>query len=155
MQLAEINIARLKKPLDHPQTAGFTNNLDRINDVAERSEGFVWRYTDESGNATDTQIADDPLVIVNVSVWESIEALETFVFGTIHRQFYARRDEWFNTLQSMHFAMWWVEDGTQPTIEEAMERLQHYEAVGSSDQAFGWDYIPAISKWRTARCSAA
>lgn len=155
MHLAEINIAKLKLPLDNAASADFANNLDRINGVAERSNGFVWRFKDESGNATDTQVMSDPLVIANVSVWETVEDLETFVFGTVHKQFYARREEWFKSLGSMHFAMWWVTPGIMPTMGEAMARLAHFDAHGSTDHAFSWDHIPAISHWRNARCSAA
>lgn len=153
MHLAEINIARLKHDQDDPRVADFMNNLDRINGIAERSQGFVWRFTDESGNATDSRITPDPRLIVNVSVWESMPDLERFVWDTVHRQFYQRRAEWFNVLDGMHFAMWWVTPGNHPSVDEAMQRLDHLNTHGSTDHAFGWEYLPNATRWRTARCT--
>lgn len=151
--LAEINIARLKHDADDPRVAEFMIALDRINGIAERSNGFQWRYTDDSGNATDTIVMNDPRVIVNVSTWASVENLETFVWGTIHRQFYQRRKDWLNVLDSMHFAMWWVEPGAQPSVAEAMSRLEHHNTHGNSDHAFGWSHLPQATRWRSANCN--
>ena len=91
MQLAEINVARLRYPLDDPRVAEFVANLDRVNALAERSPGFVWRLKDEAGNATQIRAYDDPLIIVNMSVWSSIETLYEFAFATMHRRFMQRR----------------------------------------------------------------
>ncbi|MGR3433601.1 MAG: DUF3291 domain-containing protein [Shimia sp.] len=153
--LAEINVARLKAPLDDPRTAGFTDNLGRLNALAERMPGFVWRYTDASGNATDTRVDPDPLVIPNLSLWSDARALETYVFGTLHRQFYARRAEWMGALGSMHFAMWWVPEGHRPDMAEALARLAHLDVHGDTDHAFGWAHLRDLSTWRTARCAPA
>jgi len=152
MHLAEINIARLRHDPDDARSAPFMNALDKVNAIAERVPGFVWRYTDESGNATETRVVDDPKVIVNVSVWEDVGALENFVWGTVHRQFYQRREEWFDSLDSMHFAMWWVEPGSRPGIDEAMQRLEYLNEHGDSEHAFGWSYLPEAQRWRSARC---
>lgn len=153
MQLAEINVARLTHPVDHPAVAGFVDNLERINGIAERTDGFVWRHLDQSGNATDTRIDPDPRVIVNLSVWRDVESLERFVWGTLHRQFYARRAEWFAALGRMHLAMWWIRDGAFPTIDEAVARLDHLDAHGPSPRAFGWADLPQAVRWREARCA--
>ncbi|WP_179380720.1 DUF3291 domain-containing protein [Jannaschia marina] len=155
MQLAEINIAHLTHEIGHPAVADFADNLDRINALAERMPGFVWRHVDPSGNATETRIDPDPRVIVNLSVWEGVEALETFVWGTAHVQFYRRRAEWFHAMERMQFAMWWVEDGHRPTVAEAVERLAHHQAHGDTDHAFGWAHLPAATRWRSARCEPA
>lgn len=152
-QLAEVNVARLLAPLDDPKIADFTNNLDRVNRLAERMDGFVWRHVDETGNATDTQIDADPNVIYNCSVWASAETLERFVWGTLHTRFYERRTEWFRALGSMHFAMWWVPEGHRPTPEESIAKLAHLEAYGPSDKAFGWAELPGATMWRTHRCT--
>lgn len=149
--LAELNIARLKHDADDPSVAPFFDALDRVNGIAERSNGFQWRYTDESGNATDTQATADPRVIINVSTWDTVENFETFVWGTIHKQFYHRRAEWFDVLDSMHFSMWWVEPGEKPTVEEALARLDHLNQHGDSDFAFGWAHLPEASRWRAAQ----
>lgn len=154
MHLAELNIARLRQPLDHPASADFANALTRVNALAERMPGFVWRHIDESGNATDTRVDEDPNVIVNLSVWKDVASFETFVWGTVHKQFYDRRAEWFETLDAMHFAMWWVEKGHRPTIEEAAERLATLNRIGPSDYAFGWAQLTEATRWRQARCVA-
>lgn len=151
-QLAEVNVARLLAPLDDPKIADFVNNLDLVNGLAERMDGFVWRHIDESGNATDTQISDDPNVIYNCSVWASAQALEKFVWGTVHARFYQRRADWFGALGSMHFAMWWVPEGHRPDPEESMERLALLNAEGPSERAFGWPQLPGAKLWQTHQC---
>ncbi len=153
MHLAELNIARLRFNLDDPRVADFVDNLDRINAIAERSEGFVWRYKDECGNATNTDAFDNPLIIVNLSVWQDAKTLERFVWQTAHKQIYARRAEWFEVMDKMHFAMWWVKEGTRPTVDEARERLEFLQANGPSDYAFGWESLPNVQMWREARCA--
>ena len=93
--IAQLNIGRFRYPTDDPRMAAFMGNLDRINALAERSEGFVWRLKDDSNNATAIRPASDPTMAVNLSVWESVEALERFVWATVHKQFYNRKGEWF------------------------------------------------------------
>ena len=151
-QLAEVNVARLKAPPGDARVAPFIDALDRINAVAERIEGFVWRHVDGTGNATDTRVAPDPLVIYNASTWEGVEALERFVWGTVHARFYERRAEWFDALGSVHFAMWWVPPGTKPTPDDATARLAHLGANGPSERAFGWREAPGATSWRQGRC---
>jgi hypothetical protein len=106
MHLAQLNIGRARYPLDDPRMAGFMNALDAINAVAERSPGFVWRMQSESGNATDIKFTDDPQMISNMSVWESAETLEQFVWNTAHRRIYARKHEWFEQPAQAIFVMW-------------------------------------------------
>lgn len=153
LHLAEINIARLLHPLDDPRIADFVASLDRINALAERTPGFCWRLKDETGNATELSAFDDPLVIVNMSVWTSPETLENFVWKTVHKQVYARRAEWFGLMRMEHFAMWWVEPGTRPTVAEGRERIEHLRRHGDSDHAFGWSHLPHVKLWQQARCA--
>jgi hypothetical protein len=153
MHLAELNIARLKYPFEDPRIAEFVDNLDRINGIAERSPGFMWRLKDESGNATDIQAFDDPLVIVNMSVWRDAESLEHFVWNTIHKQFYRKRAEWFSLMEKQHFVMWWVDEGHKPTLDEAKARLEHLDRHGGDDFAFGWSHLPHVKLWQQARCA--
>ena len=152
--LAELNIGRLRYEIDDPRMADFVNNLAMINALAERSPGFVWRYQDDSGNATNTRpYADDPRIAINMSVWENVEALETYVWQTVHKRFYGRRHEWFEKFEGPYFVMWWVPNGHRPTVAEGVERLDHLKNNGSSDHAFGWQSVPAAQLWKTARCA--
>jgi hypothetical protein len=153
--LAQLNIGRFRYPTDDPRMADFMNNLDLVNGLAERSQGFVWRLKDESNNATDIRpFDDDPNMAVNLSVWESVDALERFVWQTIHKRFYGRRPEWFEKMEGPHFVMWWVPAGHLPSVEEAKERLAHLVAHGPSDHAFGWESVRTAQLWKTARCDA-
>lgn len=136
MQLAQINVGRLLHSIDDPRIADFVDNLDRVNAVAERSEGFVWRLKDETGNATQIAFGDDPRVIVNMSVWQSVEALEAFAYRTIHRRFVQRRKEWFAPFGAAFVALWWVEDGAMPVTAEGRRRLAHLNQYGPSPYAF-------------------
>lgn len=135
-QLAQINIARLLYPEGDSRVAFFFDNLERINTLAERSPGFVWRLKDESGDATSINAFDDPMLIVNMSVWESIEALHDFAFNTIHRKIFERRTEFFTSLDGPHAALWWVKVGAYPTTEDAKKKLEHIEAHGPTQKAF-------------------
>jgi hypothetical protein len=152
MHLAELNIGYLKAPVGDPLVDDFMRNLDRINALAERSPGFVWRLKDEAGNATG--IATPwPDAIANMSVWETPEQLEHFVWNTVHKQFYNRKAEWFKAMKSQHFVMWRVPEGHHPTLSEAKERLDHLDAHGNSDYAFGWSHLPHIKLWQSQRCA--
>jgi hypothetical protein len=150
--LAQLNIGRTRYQLDDPRMADFTNNLALVNGLAERTPGFVWRYVDESGNATDTRPYADPRIIVNFSVWENVAALERFVYQTVHNRFYGRRAEWFEHFDGPYFVLWWVPVGHRPSVEEAVSRLEHLKQHGPSDHAFDWAGASA-QLWKTARCT--
>jgi hypothetical protein len=153
-QLAQVNVARLKYPIDDPRVAGFVKNIERVNAVADRSEGFVWRLQDDENHALDVVFENDnPMLIVNMSVWETPEHLEKFVWQTVHKQVYKKKNEWFEALGKMHLALWWVKVGHQPGIEEARDRLKHLNEYGSSDTAFGWDYLSNVKLWQKERCA--
>ncbi|MEP0964349.1 MAG: DUF3291 domain-containing protein [Roseobacter sp.] len=156
MHLAELNVGRLAAPTDDPRVAEFMENLDRINGLGKRMPGFVWMMegSGEPGTGnTDAKIDGDPQYVSNLTVWESVETLEQFVWGTIHKQFYARRQEWFEVLGEMHFVMWWIPEGHEPTLEEALQRLEHLKTHGDSDHAFGWSHLNEVSQWRENRCA--
>ncbi len=157
MHLAELNIGRLVADTDDPRVADFMNALDRVNGMGKRMPGFVWMMegSGEPGTGnTENNIGGDPRFVANLTVWESVETLEQFVWNTVHRQFYERRQEWFEVLGKMHFVMWWVEPGHQPSLDEALSRLEYLEANGNSDHAFGWDYLEEARLWRSKSCSA-
>ena len=141
-QLAQINIARLLKPIDHPQIADFVNNLDRINAIAEKHEGFVWRLKDEeSNNATNINPYNDPMMIVNMSVWENVESLKQYVYNSDHVSIFMRKKEWFEKPTKAHMALWWIENGMFPTAEQGKERLEYLQDNGQSPHAFGFSKI--------------
>jgi hypothetical protein len=151
--LAQINIARPLYPQGDPRIAGFFDNLDRINAAAERMPGFVWRLKDDSGNATSLSAYEDPAVLVNMSVWESAETFEKFVWQTAHANIYRKRGGWFEQLGTPHFAMWWIAPGHTPTAAEGRARLEHLTLHGPSDHAFGWESLAGATLWREARCA--
>ena len=136
--LAQINIARLKQPIDHPDTAEFVANLDRINELAETQDGFVWRLKDDSGNATAISAFDDPLIIVNMSVWRDIETLRGFVYKTDHLSFLRRRADWFHKPDGPVTAMWWAPAGTLPTVADGKAALDRLKHEGASAAAFSF-----------------
>jgi len=151
--VAELNIARAQYDLDDPRMAGFMDNLDRVNAVAERSPGFVWRLKDETGNATDLIVMNDPRVVANLTVWETVEYLEHFVFNTVHKKIYDRRGEWFPAMKKAHFVMWWISPGDIPTLDEALVRLDRLQKEGPTDEAFGWERLTNLKLWMQKQCA--
>jgi len=152
--LAQVNIGRVLGGADDPRMVDFIDNLALINRLAERMPGFVWRLQDDTGDgAMAIQWPGDPTINVNLSVWEDDETLATFVFKTVHQNFYARKHEFFEMPDEPTVALWWVDAGHIPTVEEAKERLEHYVARGPSDFAFGWAELPVAKLWRERRCA--
>jgi hypothetical protein len=148
--LAQLNIGRLVAEPGDPRVAGFMAALDRINGLGKRMPGFVWMMAgaDPALGNTGTKIGGDPRFVANLTVWESVETLERFVFNTLHRQFYERRQEWFEVLGARHFVMWAVPAGRRPTLAEGLERLAHLKAHGASDHAFDWAFAKDARLWR-------
>ncbi|MFA0671586.1 DUF3291 domain-containing protein [Vibrio splendidus] len=136
MKLAQLNIALAKYPLDAPEIKEFVDNLELVNGIAESSEGFVWRLKDESGGATNIQAFDDPNMIVNMSVWDSVDSLKNFMFRTHHRDFMRRKGDWFHRLPEDTYVLWWIEEEHIPTLEEAIKRLEHLREIGDTPYAF-------------------
>jgi hypothetical protein len=135
-QLAQVNIGRLRAPITDPMIAGFTEALDEVNALADASPGFVWRLQTEDGNATAVRAFDDDSILINMSVWESIEALADFVYRSHHVSFLRRRAEWFERTEQATVVLWWVPAGHQPTAAEAVERLALLQANGPGPRAF-------------------
>jgi hypothetical protein len=134
--LAEFNIARLRAPLDHPDTAEFTAVLEAVNRIAEVSPGFVWRLQDDDGRSSSyVQAYDDPLLIVNYSIWTDVESLRHFIYRSGHGAYFRRRKEWFEEGTSK-VVCWWVPAGEVPGVDEGVRRMEHLEQHGPSDQAF-------------------
>jgi hypothetical protein len=134
--LAQLNIAHLREPLDHPDLEPFVANLDGVNAEADAALGFVWRLEDEeSGNATDLRPWGDDM-IVNLSVWTDMESLRTFVYAPGHVEVLRQRRQFFTPRQGPHMVLWWIPAGHIPTLDEAKERLDLLEARGESPEAF-------------------
>jgi Domain of unknown function (DUF3291) len=137
--LAEINVARLLRPLEHEETAEFVAALEPINAIAERTPGFVWRLTDEEGNSSSYVSlpgVDDPLLIVNYSIWEDLESLRHFMYRSGHSSYLRRRREWFEPPTEPTLACWWTLAGTIPELGEAYQRLQRLRRDGVSPEAW-------------------
>jgi len=134
-QLAQLNIARLKAPLDSPELKDFVDNLDRINALAETSPGFVWRLKGEGNDATELRPMGED-VIVNMSVWRDVESLKNYVYRTPHVEILKRKREWFTRMAEAHMALWWVPQGHQPTLAEAAIKLAVLREKGPSPAAF-------------------
>ena len=134
--LAQLNIARFKLPMDDPAMAGFVEQLDPINALADTAPGFVWRLQTEEGNATSIRAFDDDLLLVNMSVWESAEALADFVYRSPHIEIMRRRREWATRMLEPYMVLWWIPAGELPTVEEAKGRLAQLRENGPSPQAF-------------------
>lgn len=154
--LAELNVGRLVAPVGDPKVAPFVNALEAVNALAERSPGFVWRLVGADATtrgATDLRLPGDDQTLVNMSVWEDADSLRHYVFNTVHRKFYTRKDEWFQAMDGHHMVLWWVEAGHVPTLEEAAERLNHLKEHGPSEHAFGWAELPDSREWDARRCA--
>jgi hypothetical protein len=136
VQLAQFNIARMRAPIDDPVMEGFRSQLDRMNALADSSPGFVWRLQTDGGDATAIRAYDDPLVIVNMSIWESLEALHHYVYKSPHVGPLRDRRHWFEPATEAVLVLWWVPRGHIPSIHEAMERLERLRAQGPSGKAF-------------------
>ena len=140
-ELAQVNIARLRAPLDAPELADFVALLDPVNASADAADGFVWRLQTDEGNATSVEAfewdqADSCGVIVNMSVWRGVDELKAWMYGDMHRTVLRRRAEWFHRVSEATVALWWVSEGHRPTTTEAEERVRHLRAHGPTATAF-------------------
>jgi hypothetical protein len=133
--LAQFNIGRMLAPVESPIMADFVNNLEYINTIADQTPGFVWRLKSDNGNATSIKIYEDDLIIINMSVWESIETLHQYVYASEHVNFFRRRKAWFERMK-VYMTLWWIPAGHIPTPQEAQERLAYMEAHGVTPYAF-------------------
>ena len=134
-ELAQMNLATMREPLESPGMADFVANLDRINALAESSPGFVWRLQTEDGDATALRpLGDD--VLINLSVWDGPESLSRYVYETAHVEIMRRRKEWFERMREAHVVLWWVPRGPRPTVQEGVDRLETLRQRGPSEDAF-------------------
>lgn len=134
--LAQANIGRIRAPLDDPIMEGFRSQLDPVNALADRSPGFVWRLQTEDGNAMAIRPFADERMAINMSVWESLDALQQFVYRSAHVGPLRDRKQWFESIEGPILVLWWIPAGHVPTVAEAQERLQHLKDHGPSPDAF-------------------
>lgn len=134
--IAQMNVARMKAPLDDPIMRTFNEQIDAVNAVADAWPGFVWRLQDEEGDATSIRVFDDALLLVNMSLWESPDALFEYVYKSAHLGPLRSRRDWFEPMREASVVLWWVPAGHIPTPEEGRHRLEHLRANGPTPYAF-------------------
>jgi heme-degrading monooxygenase HmoA len=138
VHLAQVNIGRARGEMTDPVMADFAARLAEINALADRSPGFVWRLQTEDGDATAVRPYDDARLLINLSVWSDLESLRAYVYRSAHAEVMRRRREWFERLERIYVALWWVPAGHHPSVEEAVARLAHLEQHGPGAHAFGF-----------------
>jgi hypothetical protein len=135
--IAQVNIGRVKGPMDSEVMHGFASRLEEINALADGTQGFVWRLQGSGGNATELRpFAGDDTLLINMSVWETVEALKQYTYRTAHAELLRERHLWFEKLAGVYMVLWWVPAGHIPSVEEAKQRLEHLEAHGPTAYAF-------------------
>ena len=138
MHLAQLNIGKTRFDLESDEMAEFVNNLEPINAIAESSPGYIWRLKDDSGDATNIEVENNPDLIVNMSLWDNVESLKNFMFKTHHIDFLKRKKEWFVPTTEASYVLWWVQEGHIPTVQEAMEKLEYLRQKGETPEAFSF-----------------
>ena len=141
MHLAQINIAKALAEMDDPIMHGFVSRLDEINALADDAPGFVWRLQTDDGDALNLRVFDDPMLIINMSVWDDVASLRDFTYKTMHVEVFKERKKWFTKLGRPHLAMWWVPVGHTPTLDEAKEKLELIAERGPTPEAFTFSKV--------------
>jgi hypothetical protein len=136
-QLAQLNVAVMKEPMESPGMANFVANLDRINALADTSPGFVWRLQTDEGNGTALHPSGEN-ILVNLSVWQDPASLAEYVYKSAHREVMRRRKRWFERMSEAYLVLWWVPAGHRPALAEAVDRLEHLRRRGPSPTAFNF-----------------
>ena len=124
--------------IDDPIMKEFKDNLDRVNELAESSPGFVWRLKDETDNATQFDPFNDKRMIVNISVWQDVKLLEAFTYKTFHSEFIRRRKEWFQKFGKAYFALWWIPKGEHPSLAQCKAKLELLQKLGPTKESFNF-----------------
>lgn len=144
MHFAHLNVARLRHPPGDPRVAEFVDNVPKVNALADRSPGFVWRLDDRSAQVNPDRayqaLWGDPKLAVTLSVWESMDALMHFVVRTVHGAFLRRRSEWFEPYGAPNYVVWKISADSIPTLEEASQKLDYLHQNGAGPDAFDFDW---------------
>lgn len=135
-QLAQSNIARMRYDLDDPRMNDFVSRLDELNRLADTSCGFVWRYESPDNDVTEIEVFGNQRILFNLSVWESVEELQSYVYRSDHVQAVRRRADWFETTDRSPLVLWWIRAGHRPTVHEAKARFESLWAHGPTADAF-------------------
>jgi hypothetical protein len=135
-QLAQVNVAKMRADLDSPLMSGFVQRLEELNTLADNSKGFVWRFKTGDGNATYLRPYDDTRILLNMSVWETVNDLRNYVYASKHLELLRSKQDWFTKLNEAHLALWWIKKGHIPTIDEALAKLDFLRTNGPSPDAF-------------------
>ena len=139
--IAQINIGRILAPIDDPLMADFVSQLPPINVLADASPGFVWRLQTESGDATSIRVYEDEMVAINMSVWESVDALKEYIYKSAHSGVLRDRKRWFEKFNGPYYALWWVPADHLPSTQEGKERLEYLREHGDSEYAFSFHHV--------------
>lgn len=134
--LAQLNIANAKASMDSSVMEGFVSRLDEIHALSDSADGFIWRWESGSADSSVVEVFGDPLLLVNLSLWESVETLKHFVYKTVHIELIRDREAWFDKMPEMHQAVWWVPAGHIPSVAEAKQKLDLLRREGPTDSAF-------------------
>jgi hypothetical protein len=134
--IAQVNVAQAKAGTESEVMQGFVSRLDEINALADRADGFVWRLKEDSGSATAIRVFDDPLLLINMSVWANVESLKHYVYKSLHVELIKDREAWFNKMGESYQALWWIPAGHIPSIEDSQKQLEYIRKHGPSAQAF-------------------
>lgn len=124
------------EPIDSPALAGFVDALEPINALADASAGFVWRLEEDDDESSANHASEDDMLLVNLSVWESLDALRNFVYESAHAPVMRKRRRWFEKHKIASIVLWWVPAGHEPSVEEAFERLRLLQRDGPTEEAF-------------------
>ncbi|PAP77495.1 DUF3291 domain-containing protein [Rubrivirga marina] len=141
MHLAQVNLARPLGPMDGTTMSEFARAIEPMNRLAEQSPGFVWRLQGDEVNRLVGRVFGDSHLLVNLSVWRSVDALRDYTYQSGHAQYVRRRKEWFSTFGRPHYALWWVDEGHRPSPREAKQRLESLQAHGPTPDAFTFTHV--------------
>lgn len=133
--LAQVNIAKRLAPMDDPVMQDFINNVERINTIADKAEGFIWRMQDEDKELA-VEIFQDDALLINISVWKNLESLFDYTYKSGHIEVFKRKKEWFRKMKMVHMAFWYVPEGYVPTFKDAKNRLDYLNKYGDTPYAF-------------------
>lgn len=148
--IASFNIGAIRFPLTDPRMVGFASNLERINRLGDRAPGFIWRRPQTNDGDFCQRNFGNRQVLLNLTVWATVEDLGRFVWKTVHKQFYEQRKEWFTQSDEQNFVMWWIPAGHIPSIEEAVEKLFQLRTRGESEECFSWQRVATTADLGTA-----